>query len=310
MALQSSGAISLSDLATEFPDTTPHSLSEFYRGGGKVPDAAGNSAVPTSGAISLGNFYGAVNRVAINITLSSNQTNYVLNTAKASGYVAGVSDIVLTINSGVYCSSNVVGTPGLDVDTSWASGDTISIVNNGFIVGMGGAGGQGRTSGSWSQATNTCSSSGGSAGSAGGLAFRAQRSVSVNNAGTIAGGGGGGGGGPGVCTSGIFDSESGMYSGGSYTNGGGGGGGRSSSAANSAGGASGGGTLVNAGNQGTVSAAGTGGTSAGLANGGNGGGWGASGSSAGLAGGSGGAAVNGNPNITWVATGTRNGAIA
>jgi len=37
MTLQASGAISLSDLGTEFGDTQPHSLSEFYGGGSLVP---------------------------------------------------------------------------------------------------------------------------------------------------------------------------------------------------------------------------------------------------------------------------------
>lgn len=37
MTLQASGAISLSDLGTEFSDTQPHSLSEFYSGGSLVP---------------------------------------------------------------------------------------------------------------------------------------------------------------------------------------------------------------------------------------------------------------------------------
>jgi len=37
MTLQASGAISLSDLGTEFGDTQPHSLSEFYSGGSLVP---------------------------------------------------------------------------------------------------------------------------------------------------------------------------------------------------------------------------------------------------------------------------------
>ena len=49
MGLQSSGSISLSDIAGEFGGSTPHSLSEYY-------DAA--SGVPASGAISLANFYG------------------------------------------------------------------------------------------------------------------------------------------------------------------------------------------------------------------------------------------------------------
>jgi hypothetical protein len=37
MALQASGAISISELATEFGDTVPNSLSEFYSGGSLVP---------------------------------------------------------------------------------------------------------------------------------------------------------------------------------------------------------------------------------------------------------------------------------
>lgn len=316
MALQSSGAISLADLAGEFPDSTPYSLSEFYRGGGKVPDAAGNSAVPTSGAISLGNFYGAVNRVAINITLSANQTNYVLNTAKASGYVAGISDITLTIDSGIYVSSNTTGGYALNVDTSWNSGDTITIVNNGFIVGMGGAGGRGSAA--------FAGSGDGTGGASGGPAFIAQRAVTVNNAGTIGGGGGGGGGG-----------GSRVYTdyGQSFAAGGGGGGGRSGTT-NSAGGAggvaqTGGPSVWNGANGGSGTASAAGGGGAGGYNstgnitggaGGGGGGWGASGAS-GLAGtgglqnygaksgGGAGAAVAGNSNITWTATGTRLGAI-
>ena len=40
MALQASGAISISELATEFGDTIPNSLSEFYNGGSLVPAIA------------------------------------------------------------------------------------------------------------------------------------------------------------------------------------------------------------------------------------------------------------------------------
>ena len=59
MALQSSGTIKISELANEFNDGTPNSLSEFYRGGARVSDISANSGVPTSGAISLSDFYGA-----------------------------------------------------------------------------------------------------------------------------------------------------------------------------------------------------------------------------------------------------------
>ena len=50
MALQTSGSISLSQIANEFNDTAPHSLSEQY---------GAASGIPSSGAISFSDFYGA-----------------------------------------------------------------------------------------------------------------------------------------------------------------------------------------------------------------------------------------------------------
>lgn len=50
MALQTSGAISLSDIQTEFGGSNPISLSEYY---------GAASGIPASGTISLSNFYGA-----------------------------------------------------------------------------------------------------------------------------------------------------------------------------------------------------------------------------------------------------------
>lgn len=57
MAIKSSGPLSLQDIANEFDGGKPHSISEYYRLGGRVPDSALNTNVPTSGAISLGDFY-------------------------------------------------------------------------------------------------------------------------------------------------------------------------------------------------------------------------------------------------------------
>ena len=59
MALQASGAISLSDIQTELGGANPISLSEYYRGGAYT--GGSNTSVPTSGAISASNFYGAQN---------------------------------------------------------------------------------------------------------------------------------------------------------------------------------------------------------------------------------------------------------
>ena len=49
MALQSSGAISLANVQTEFGGSAPTSISEYY---------AAASGVPASGTISLSDFYG------------------------------------------------------------------------------------------------------------------------------------------------------------------------------------------------------------------------------------------------------------
>ena len=61
MALQSSGAIKLSEIQTEFGGSNPISLSEYY----------GSDTVPESGVISLSDFYGT----AATIHILPTQTN-------------------------------------------------------------------------------------------------------------------------------------------------------------------------------------------------------------------------------------------
>ena len=61
MALQSSGTITLAQIQAELGGSNPISLSEYYRNGSFV--TSNNTSVPTSGAISMSNFYGASNRV-------------------------------------------------------------------------------------------------------------------------------------------------------------------------------------------------------------------------------------------------------
>ena len=56
MTLQSSGAISLANIQSEFGGSNPISLSEYYRGGAYT--TTNNTGVPTSGQISMSQFYG------------------------------------------------------------------------------------------------------------------------------------------------------------------------------------------------------------------------------------------------------------
>ena len=171
MALQYSGAISLSNIATEFGGTAPHSLSEYY---------AAASGVPSSGEISFDDFYGKSNIFAFNVT--SHVANGNLNTLATAAGWDGSAPIECTVNSNVYCYSTSTGGRGLLVNVAGAK-----IINNGKIIGMGGKGGnamQGNTDG-------------GEYGYAGGAALEitaANVTVQNNSGAYIAGGGGGGGG--------------------------------------------------------------------------------------------------------------------
>lgn len=335
MTLPASGAISFNAINVELGTagtTTANINQTSYRTLAGVP----------SGTISLSNFYGKSNRAAISYTYSASTANASLNVTSIGGYSAGTSDITITVNSGVYLYSTGTGTPGLTL-SGGSSGDTITLVNNGYIMGMGGAGGNQ-----------------GASGSAGGTALQLGFATTVNNtngSAYIGGGGGGGGaggsnyrggggGGAGGATGGTgYNTNGGAgggigssgSSGGIYRQyccgitefGGGGGGGRIfagtggaggtntglGSAANGKGGGSGGGggTLATEGGL-AAGAGGSGGSgsSSGGAGGepfgaGGGGGWGASGGNgnAGYTGAAGGKAVNLNGySITWTSGNT------
>jgi hypothetical protein len=260
----------------------------------------------SSGAISLNDAYGKANQFAF--TISSNQTNANLRTLAVNAGWNETSKVVATISSGVYVSSNSTGTSALIIDGSFPNG--VELTNNGFIIGMGGAGGKGQINGT--------------AGGSGGTALSVSSAITITNNGTIGGGGGGGQGGPNSYFSDKY---------GSATIAGAGGGGGRTGTTNSAAGAGGDGypgntfyPVASAAGQGTLSGGGGGGASStaypNRNYGGSGGNWGAGGGGWSgttvtgwfviypAAAGAGGAAVSGNSNITWVATGTRLGAIA
>lgn len=212
-------------------------------------------------------------------TIGSDTTNYNLRSAALAGGWDGVKPLLatVTINSGVVVSSNSTSTPAFDTGSGFPAGTQLTLINNGYVCGMGGAGGSY------------------GAGKPGGAALTAQFSLNVTNNQILAGGGGGGGSGQvsarggGGGRTGRFNSEGG-YS------------------ANVAGPP---GTFNSGGAPGYGGSPAT--TGPGYANdyGGGGGGWGAAGGSGGglYTGGAGGPSVTGNAYITWLATGTRYGSI-
>lgn len=74
MTLHASGPMSMSQIAVEFVNTTPYSMSEFYKGGGLVPDSVGNVHVPSAGAISFSDMYLATNIQSRTTTRNTSNT--------------------------------------------------------------------------------------------------------------------------------------------------------------------------------------------------------------------------------------------
>jgi hypothetical protein len=153
-----------------------------------------------------------VPRVVSTVTLSSNTSNYTLTVGSIPGYVAGNTDVILVVNSGVSVSSTSTASSALLI-TGLDAADTVTLTNNGTIVGAGGAGGFGGATGVTEESGNTdgpgyggdnpvnpagsngASITGGN-GSVGGVAISMNTNspLRIENNGTIVGGGGGAGG--------------------------------------------------------------------------------------------------------------------
>lgn len=90
MPLPSSGPLSLNDIQTEFGGTNPIGLNEYYAGGGLVPagTTGTNGAVPSSGAISIFNFYGTSNVIpywSLGIDIGGNPAAYPISRTYING---------------------------------------------------------------------------------------------------------------------------------------------------------------------------------------------------------------------------------
>jgi hypothetical protein len=190
------------------------------------------------------------------VNISANASNVNLFTLAGSPTTAGNWEF--RIGSGVYVYSTSTATAAITTG-AFPAGSTITVINNGYIIGKGGNGGKGgNASGSSSVA--------GAAGAAGGPAISLAASVTITNAsGFIYGGGGGGGGGGGYNTT--------MYSSTVAVGAGGGGGGRSYSATSGGGAGTasaanfvGNGTAGGGGSNTAAGAKGVGGSAGGLIN--------------------------------------------
>lgn len=118
MALPTSGPLSLNDIQGEFGGANPISLSEYYAGGGLVPPGTTGTygAVPSSGEISIRNFYGTAATGPLSIIISPSS---LYNIFSGTGTVT--SDPATGIASG--------GSGGYSYAWTFVSGNSYTINN-------------------------------------------------------------------------------------------------------------------------------------------------------------------------------------
>ena len=117
MALPSSGTISVLQVAQMFGGATPHSLSEYYKGGSLVLTTDTVPNVPTSGTISLSNFHGSE-------IVESYVATVTAGTTRSNEYNSFPSTVTLAVNT----DGDIVGTGSFSSFTKdWLTGTPRSV---------------------------------------------------------------------------------------------------------------------------------------------------------------------------------------
>lgn len=138
MALPSSGPLALSDIQTEFGGSNPIGLNEYYAGGSYVPAGTTGTygAVPSSGTISIQNFYGTSNGAVYWIISSIISGNYGPNAA-CSAAVDSSGNVYLV---GMPDTQSYYGNPGFYIIKTKQvvlSITSSTIVSDGYYFGSG-----------------------------------------------------------------------------------------------------------------------------------------------------------------------------
>ena len=196
MAIPSSGqSLSLSALRTEFVGgSSAISLGDLYRGGSNILKKAGDNqatnlaaSLPTSGALDVSDFYDQAKGFTFTYTTAglgaTSATDQDASTLFGDDYDVNYPKNIV-IPSDITLGTNNTSEYALEIDAGGVG--TITVTNNGNIIGAGGAGGSAGAAGS--------SGAGGDGGNgaAGGDAIKAAVPVTIVNNGSILAGGGGG----------------------------------------------------------------------------------------------------------------------
>lgn len=69
MTIKTTGSLTFSEIVAEFGGTVPHGLGEYYKGGALVPSGVTDpNTIPSSGAITFNDFYGAADAAPVTFT--------------------------------------------------------------------------------------------------------------------------------------------------------------------------------------------------------------------------------------------------
>lgn len=142
MTLPTSGPISLTDIQAEFGGSNSLSLNNYYKGGAYVLTTDYAPNVPTSGKISLSDFYGARKTTLTTLTFTVPGDNFIVLPATVVG------NLVITMTGGGGGGGGPDSQPGLsgygglivtNAQIPTSAGDIV----NAYVGGGGGAGGSG-----------------------------------------------------------------------------------------------------------------------------------------------------------------------
>jgi hypothetical protein len=125
MTLPSSGPLSLGDIQQEFGGSPPTSISEYYKGGSYVQVYDNAPNVPSSGPISISDFYGASSNDAPAVTWVTSPTQTMTQNNYFSLQLNATNAVTYTLTSGAFPSGLsmtsgglVTGTPGTPQTTN------------------------------------------------------------------------------------------------------------------------------------------------------------------------------------------------
>jgi hypothetical protein len=160
MALQPSGQITLSDIQDEFGGANPIGMSEYYRGGAYT--TSNNTNVPTSGAISVSDFYSATAAVAVTYELigggGAGGQGYATSGTSADGTSSSIS------GTGFTTATSAGGTGGVDRSLFGATSGSSSYYGSGGAAGITSDNSNDSTAGSDASATSYGAGGGGGGG--------------------------------------------------------------------------------------------------------------------------------------------------